>query len=167
MPQNLLPILTKPGNVEFARRLQQNRASFVIIGGIAVAAHSCRDFMDVDDLDIMIAPYIENAQRVASALGASNVNLECAISDLAKPAKLIHVRMWHYYFDLITPKPDIDFAGLRERAVCTSMDGMRVPVVGRADLIALKEEAVSQPDCDPKHQRDLECLRAMTRRWTC
>ena len=119
----------------------------------------CRDFTDVDDLDIMIDPQIENARKVMSALTASHIDVQFDASTLANPAKLIRVKVLHYWLDLLTPEGGIDFAELRGRAVFATMNEMLVPVVGRDDLIALKEVAASKPDCDAKHKQDLKRLR--------
>jgi hypothetical protein len=113
MSEMPISIITKSGNVESVRQLQQAGASFLIVGGVAVAVHGCRDFTDVDDLDIMIDPQIENTGKVMSALTASHIDVQFDASTLANPAKLIHVKVLHYWLDLLTPEGGVDFAELR------------------------------------------------------
>jgi len=46
----------------------------LIVGGVAIAAHGCRDIANVDDLDLLIEPTVENGQKLLVALAVAQVS---------------------------------------------------------------------------------------------
>jgi hypothetical protein len=105
-------IQTKSGNVEIVRQFQQTGVSFLVVGGAAVAVHGCRDFLSVDDLDLMVEPGTENAKRIISALTAKHVSVPFPAEALAKPAIQVPVKVMHYWLDLLTPESNFSFEDL-------------------------------------------------------
>ncbi len=53
-------LTTFVGNSDFVRMLIDAKVEFLVIGGLAVAFHKCRDPLKVDDLDILLEPSTDN-----------------------------------------------------------------------------------------------------------
>jgi hypothetical protein len=157
-------IIAKAGNSDLIKLLIEYGVEFIITGGAAVAVHGCRDPMDVDDLDILIEPTLENARRVMAALQARHINTNFPVDRLTGPEAQICLKMLHYWADLITPRSNVDFGDLVRSSLVATHDWQTVRVIGRADLIAMKEVAlirtVDRPDRHQRHEKDLQCLRA-------
>ncbi len=162
MIQSLPTILTKPGNIEIVRQFQHSDISFLIVGGAAVAVHGCRDFLNVDDLDLMVEPNAENAGKIISALTAKHVSVPFSAQVLARPAIQVPVKVLHYWLDLLTPERNFNFVDIFNRSILASLDGMQVRVAAKPDVIALKEVAVSRLGAElSKHEQDLKCLKSV------
>jgi predicted nucleotidyltransferase len=154
-------LYTKQGNLDFLRELDRNGASFLLIGGAAVAAHGCRNPFEVDDLDVLIDPRPENVGRVIEALVSSGFQA-FPTSYLAKPAVHASLKKLHLWLDLLTPREGENYPELLERSVPAKIDGLTVRVMGRDDLIAMKMRALAESETDAaKHRRDLERLQAI------
>lgn len=80
------PISTDFNNADLLRRISEGGVSFVLGGG-AVAAYGCRADLHVPELDILIDPSIDNAQRVLAVLSAAGMQLWIGPTDLAGPKK--------------------------------------------------------------------------------
>lgn len=161
MTPDLPRILVKGGSDELVRLFQQYEAAFLVVGGTAVAMYGCRNPYEVDDFDILIEPTVPNAGKVIAALRAGFVAIPFAAEALARPAVQVPLKVWHYWADVLTPEADTEFAGLLSRATPAQIGHLTVPVIGRADLITMKERAVARDDTNrAKHERDLQCLKA-------
>jgi hypothetical protein len=152
-------VSTHGGNIDLLRELRRREVSFLIVGGAAVAVHGCRDGTHFDEIDILADPTIANAERIIAALTAVGIGIPFSPDDLAKPRKRVPVHTPAYDVDVLTPRPGEDFAGLLGRSVPAVLNNLAVRVIGRSDLIAMKQVAVQESEDPAKHQRDLDCLR--------
>jgi hypothetical protein len=84
-------ISTDFNNADLLRKLSDNGVSFMLVGGGAVAAYGCRDDLHLPELDILIDPAIENAERVIGVLSATGMRLWINTADLAGPKKQLPV----------------------------------------------------------------------------
>jgi hypothetical protein len=155
-------ISTHGGNMDLLRELRSHGVVFLIVGGAAVAAYRCRDETHIDEIDILIDPTIENCGRVIAALTASGVGIPFSPSDLAQPNKRVPIHSMQHDADIMTPKPDKDFADLIGRSVSATMIDIDVPVIGISDLIDMKRLAAQESEDSAKHQRDLDRLKERT-----
>ena len=152
-------ISTGFNNADLLRRLSDSGVSFVLVGGGAVAAYGCRDDLYLPELDILIDPAIENAERVIGVLSAAEVQLWVRAADLAGPKKQLPVKQLLFDMDILTPAADENFPAILARSGLVMVDDLEVWVIGRDDLIAMKREVVNkQEPGSEKHKRDLECL---------
>ena len=64
-----------------------------------------------------------------------------------------------HYADLITPAKDgLAFDALNQRAVEAKLFNFPVKLVGKEDLVALKEHAATAEDSNSKHEEDVRRL---------
>lgn len=125
---------------------------FLVVGGHALAAHGRPRY--TDDLDIWVEPTAANARRVVDAL-----------RDFGYPGYALHARefmtkdrMTHLgkaplRIDVMTSISGVAFAGAWKRRVRTSIDGVPLAFLGRADFIANKVASAR-----PKDLADLALL---------
>ena len=160
MREALSLILLKADNAKLVDHFCQARVEFLIVGGTAMALHGCRDLAETNDLDLLVAPTIENAHRVISALSAAQVPLCARAESLAKPAVQVPIKNSQYLAEVLTPRKGFDFGEMLKESVPVEFQGKTLNIVSRNDLLRLKEDAVSEVQrVLTKHQRDLACLR--------
>ena len=110
---------------------------FLVVGGYALAAH--RLPRATKDLDLWVRPSAENAKRVLQALdvfGAPRHELTAA--DLETEGTIYQVGVPPNRVDVITLVDGVQFTeAWRDRAEI-DIDGLRVPVIGKAHLIVNK-----------------------------
>ena len=153
------PISTDFNNADLLRRISEGGVSFVLVGGGAVAAYGCRADLYLPELDILIDPTIDNAQRVLTVLSEAGMQLWIGPTDLAGPKKQLPVKQLLFDMDILTPAADERFPAILGRSERTMVGDLEVRVIARDDLIAMKREVVSkQEPGSEKHKRDLECL---------
>ena len=79
-------ISTDFNNADLLRQLKDSGVSFVLVGG-GLSRLTAAAMNYLPELDILIDPTIENAQRVISVLSANGVPLRIRATDLAGPKK--------------------------------------------------------------------------------
>ncbi len=110
---------------------------FLVVGGYALAAHGLP--RATKDLDLWVRPSAENAARVLHALetfGAPRHGL--THRDLETEGTIYQVGVPPNRVDVITTVDGVEFAGAWPARVEIDIDGLRIPVIGRRQLIANK-----------------------------
>jgi hypothetical protein len=123
-------------------------ARFLVIGAHALAVHGVP--RGTQDLDILIDPTHDNAERVWRALmlfGAPMTSLGISKSDLMNPDMVIQFGLPPNRIDFLTSISgvetfDVAWAGRIEHVV----RGSTIPFIGRAELIANKRAAGRRKD---------------------
>lgn len=143
-------------NEELLRALTAENVDFVLIGGLAVAWYC--ESRQADDLDLLVAPTPENAQRIHRAL--LGLNLANVDGDtFAKPG--VRIRLGdRYYAELLTPSAGgPSFAEVVQSAEAAQLLGVPIRVPSRAMLVRMKLWAISaNHDGREKHLADVELL---------
>ena len=153
-------ILTKAENATLVEHFCETEVEFLIVGGTALAVHGCRDAADVDDLDLLISPTIENAQRIFSALSAAQVTLCARPESLTKFAVQIPIKNWQYWAEVLTPRKDFDFDEMLRSSLPIAFRSRTLHIASRDDLLRMKEDAIYEVSrVLAKHEKDLACLR--------
>jgi hypothetical protein len=88
-------------NGDFVRALVAGQVDFLVVGGLAVVYHDCRDPMAVDDLDLMLNPSKENMARFLSSLAALSLQALWSTKELSKPNIRLPVKR-DFYLDILT-----------------------------------------------------------------
>lgn len=124
--------------------LASHRVDFVLVGGLAAQTHG--NTRMTNHVDVIPEPEPANLSRLAAALRSLDARVlnpgeeEIEID----AAKLPRATIWQF----ATPHGDVDvlheapgaapYPELRERALVIALDGTRIPVAGRDDLIRMK-----------------------------
>jgi hypothetical protein len=133
---------------------------YLIVGGHAVGVHARP--RTTKDLDLWLEPAPENIARACEALRAFGVPtflIEALRS--ASPDEIVWLGRAPARVDLLLSIPGVDFAAAWPRRVDIDVEGVKVHVIGREDLIANKR-AVGRPR-DRRDVRALERLRTRRR----
>lgn len=122
---------------QFVALLATHDVRYMIVGGYALAAHGLP--RATGDLDAWIWADPINAQRLLSALdefGFGGVGIEEA--DLTSPDRVIQLGYPPYRIDLVTQISGVEFETAWARHIEVILDGVKVPFIGREDLIVNK-----------------------------
>jgi hypothetical protein len=152
-------ISTDFNNGDLLSKFIGSGVSFLLVGGAAVAFYGCRENLHLSELDLLIDPAIQNAERVIAVLSTAGMQLWIRAEDLAGPKKQLPVKQLLFDMDILTPAADEDFSAMLVRSVQGTVNGGVVRVIARDDLIAMKRVAANDATTDvEKHKRDLDCL---------
>ena len=116
---------------------------FLVVGGYAMAVH--RLPRATKDLDLWVRPSADNAPRVLKALdafGAPRHGLTEA--DLQMEGTIYQVGVPPNRVDVITVIDGVRFEDAWRDRVGVEIEGLRIPVIGRAHLI-LNKRTVGRP----------------------
>lgn len=140
--------------------LAEHAVDYVIIGGLAVQTHG--HVRTTFDVDVYPRPEPDNLRRLADALNELDARtLNVGSEGLAMDAAMLpRATLWqfdtrHGAIDVLHDVPGAPpYDDLRARALEIDLDGIRLAVAGRDDLISMKR-ASARPV-------DLEDLAALT-----
>jgi hypothetical protein len=142
------------------KALVEDRLEFVVIGGIAVAAHGF--VRATEDLDIVPSPEATNLDRLVNRLVLLDARLTLAPDRVPgaderralKQGRNLSVTTRLGDLDVVQRLPGVpSFAELADRAVIVAPFGTSLRVASRADLVAMKRARGSALD-----RADLEHL---------
>lgn len=122
---------------EMLSALSELGCEFVVVGAYALAAHGIP--RATGDIDILIAPSAANASRVHAALtrfGAPVAALDPA--DLIVPGSIFQIGVAPCRIDILNQIDGVSYEQVAANAITLSVDGLDVPFIGRAELIANK-----------------------------
>ena len=143
-------------NEELVRALVANDVDFVLIGGLAVAWYC--ESRQADDMDLLVAPTVENSNRIYDALTSLQL-ADFAADSFARDDVRARITD-RYYAELLTPST----GGPAYREVVQSAEpamllGVPVRVPSREMLVRLKLHALAaKHDGRDKHLSDVELL---------
>lgn len=149
--------------------LNEARVRYLVVGGVAVVLHG--HLRTTADLDLVVQLSADNARRATQALMALGYRPRAPVpisqfADEAIRSKWIAEKglsvfsLWHptdpgLEVDLFVEEP-FEFDDVWARAVIASLDSTTAPVVGIADLVAMKRAAGR-----PQDLSDAEALEAI------
>ena len=140
------------------KSLNARRVQYVIIGATAFPTHGYA--RTTADIDILIKPTRENAQRVLDALSQVGYDVtELSIDEVLE--KKILFRQYILATDVHPSAVGVTFETVWRNRVKDSIEGIPVFVAGLDDLIKMKRAANR-----PKDREDLKVLRALKKRKT-
>lgn len=129
-------------------------ARFLVVGAHAMAVHGVP--RATGDLDVWIAADPVNADRVWSALlrfGAPVAAVGVSREDLTRPDLVVQIGLPPRRIDILTSISGVGFDEAWTARVTHEVGGIRVPFLGRADLVRNKRASGRTKD-----QADLEAL---------
>lgn len=151
------------------KALADAEVDYVVVGGLAVIMHG--HLRATRDLDLVVGLAPDNCARGMKALSKIGLRprLPVTLADFADPAKredwasnrnMLVFQLWDpgnplRSVDVFVREP-LDFRAMLADAVIKQLDGVPIPVVSIAHLIALKQAAGRPQDID-----DIQALRAI------
>jgi hypothetical protein len=127
--------------------LIRHEARFLLVGAHALAVYGYP--RATVDIDIWIDPSPENAERVWLALaefGAPLQDLKIRQADFTRPDVVAQFGLPPYRIDILTGVTGLTFEHAWNNRNEESLEGLRVPVISRADLIANKTATGREKD---------------------
>jgi len=125
---------------DLLRALNDAGARYLVVGAHALAYH-CRPRATAD-LDVWVDSTRENAPRVYRALAKFGAPLErLTINDLLSEDLIFQIGLAPLRIDIITGIDGVKFSDAWRRRVEDSIDGVRIRIIGRKDLIRNKRAA--------------------------
>lgn len=128
------------------------KVEYLLVGAYALAAHGL--IRGTGDIDLWIHATPENAKRVEQAMlrfGAPRELFD--VDDFSKPQMVVQLGVPPYRIDILTDLTGVDWASAWEDRLISTFEGVEVPVLSRAHVIANKR-ATNRP----KDQLDLAWL---------
>lgn len=132
---------------DFLYELVDAGAEFVVVGGHAVAFHG--HVRATKDLDVLIRPRPENAERVYRALSAFGAPLsafEVTAEDFATYDGMLQLGVPPLRIDVLNKIAGVTFEQAVEAGAAFELEGRVIPVIGRDALLANKRAAARPQD---------------------
>ena len=123
----------------------EENVEFLVVGGYAMAVHGLP--RATKDLDLWVRTSKDNGQRVLRALdrfGAPRFDL--TVTDLERPGTIYQVGIPPNRVDIITAVDGVQFEDAWQNRAVVEIEGIRIPVIGRTDLILNKRTAARPQD---------------------
>jgi predicted nucleotidyltransferase len=133
--------------LDVLRTLNDAGAEFLLVGAHAMAVHGFP--RATGDLDLLVRPTEENAERVLAGLRAFGAPVDAhgvTASDLATPGTVYQIGVPPRRIDILTRISGVSFDEASRDRLVVEMDGLAIPVVGRAALIRNKRAAGRDKD---------------------
>lgn len=122
---------------EFVALLNSHGVEFVIVGGHAVAFHGYPRY--TGDIDLLVRPSADNAQRIVSALEAFGFgDLGITANDLECAGKVVQLGVAPNRIDLVTAITGVEFDTAWTTRESALLDDIQVNMLGRDALLANK-----------------------------
>ncbi len=131
--------------VDFLRALIAADVEFVVVGAHALAAHGRP--RATGDLDVLVRPASDNAARVVAALTAFGAPIEAhgvTRADFETAENVYQIGLPPRRIDLLTSISGVTFDEAAASRIFVDVEGLRLPVLGRAALVKNKR-AVGRP----------------------
>jgi hypothetical protein len=123
---------------EMLSALSDAGAEYILVGAHAMAAHGLP--RATGDMDLWVRPSPENAERVWRALAEFGTPLDqLSQKDLTEPEMVFQIGVVPNRIDLLTSVTGVDFQDAWTRREVVELDGVRVGVLAREDLIRNKK----------------------------
>ena len=122
---------------EMLSALSEAGAEFLVVGAHALAAHGIP--RATGDLDVWVNSTPENAARVITALKVFGAPLaDLTLDDLTKPDTVFQIGVVPSRVDILSGISGVRFSDAWPRRIVVVIEGIEVPLLGRADFVANK-----------------------------
>ncbi|MGH9411992.1 MAG: hypothetical protein ACRD1V_21355 [Vicinamibacterales bacterium] len=138
--------------VEMLSALCAAAAEFLVVGAYALAAHGAP--RATGDLDILVRPTAENADRVLAALRSFGAPvLDLTRDDLTRADTVFQIGLPPSRIDVLSGVSGLTFDDAWKNRVDIAIGDLKVPIIGRDDFITNKRASGR-----PKDLSDLTLL---------
>lgn len=126
--------------IELLSTFNARGVEFIIVGAHALAAHG--HVRATKDLDIWVRPSMENAVRTRAALAEFGAPVaDLTVEELAAPGLILQIGVPPFRVDILTSIDAVDFDAAWTAHLATELDGVKVAVLSRRDLMRNKSSA--------------------------
>lgn len=126
-----------PDFLDMLSALSDAEADFLVVGAHALAVHGVA--RATGDLDLWVRPTLDNARAVHRALAAFGAPLETLdVEELTEPDLVFQVGVAPARIDILTSISGVEFGEAWESRLIVPIDGLDVPVLGRAQFLRNK-----------------------------
>ena len=147
--------MLNPDFKELLRLFNDKNVEYLVVGGYALSAHGHPRY--TGDIDLWVWSTPQNADRIMVALREFGFGaLGLTIGDFQKPQQVIQLGYPPARIDLMTDIDGVVFSECWPRRMELFMDEVKVPVLGREDLMTNKKASGRLQDL-----ADLEKLRSL------
>ena len=123
----------------------KNKVRYCIVGAYAVAFYARPRY--TKDIDILIEPDIENAEKIINALNEFGFkSRELSAKDFSKKARIIQLGYEPVRVDIITSIPKINFKEIWRNKKISKYGDEKIFFIGRKDLIKIKKISGREQD---------------------
>jgi hypothetical protein len=123
--------------IELCGLFADHRVDFLLIGGQAVIAHGYPRL--TKDMDLWVRPTSSNGARVVAALAAFGAAPDALTPEqFEDPRTLLMLGREPFRVDILTDIPGVTFDEAWAARIFVTLDGVRVPVIGKRELIKNK-----------------------------
>jgi predicted nucleotidyltransferase len=123
--------------IELCALLSAHDAEFLVVGGQAVIAHGYPRL--TKDIDLWVRPTIQNGSRVIDALAEFGSTADgLTPQQFENPRTLLVLGREPFRIDILTSIPGVSFEDAWPARIEVSLEGVKVPVIGKQHLIANK-----------------------------
>lgn len=126
-----------PDWIELCRLFGDHGVEYLLVGGQAVIAHGYPRL--TKDMDLLVRPTADNGARVLEALaefGAGPAGL--TPEQFEDPRTLLMIGREPFRVDVLTDIPGVTFEEAWCSRIYVTLDDVRLPVIGKAELIKNK-----------------------------
>jgi len=136
--------MLNPDYRDMLSALSDAEAEYILVGAFALAVHG--NPRSTGDIDILVRPTQQNADRVMKALRAFGAPLsDVALTDLVTTGTVIQFGVAPRRIDILTSVDGFDtWEEVLQDHLIANIDGLQVPVIGRKALIRNKS-SVGRP----------------------
>ncbi len=149
--------MTTPRLVQVCRLLNAQKARYVVVGGFAVALHGL--VRATKDVDILIDPTLENAERILTALEGLTFGIARELTPQEVVSNPITIVGDAPRIDILTLAWSVRYADAAPKAEVIELDGVRIPVADVDTLIRSKQTDRYQDKADVEGLEQLKALR--------
>jgi hypothetical protein len=123
---------------EFLSLLNKHNVKYCIIGAFAVAFYAKPRY--TKDIDILVEPSIDNAQKVLTALGEFGFGkLAVSIEDLTQEGNILQLGYEPLRIDLLNKLEGFQFQEIWQNRFTGDYGSEKVYIIGLDDLIKIKK----------------------------
>jgi hypothetical protein len=141
--------------IELFSAFARGKVRYLLVGGHAVAAHGRP--RSTKDVDLWLAPEDANIQRACRALASFGAPTEIvAALRTSKPEDIVWMGRAPTRIDFLRTLPAVVFDDAWANRITVSIEGITVPVIGKADLVRNKTFVGR-----PQDRRDVRALTAV------
>lgn len=123
--------------LEFIALLEREGVEYLVVGGYAVAVHGFPRY--TGDIDFFVAVSFENAERlvrVFDAFGFGDLGLE--EKDFTEEDFVVEIGREPRKIQVLTGIDGVSFEDCRANRLIVEVEGLRIPFIGKEDLIRNK-----------------------------